>query len=737
MRIFIAVVVFLWIPGALSADVPSDVRNSRETAAYSPSPEWVNYTNGDKVTDIADDGDFLWIGTQGGGIVKLNKLTDELTFYDRANAGLPDNHIATVETDTAGNLWIGSLNSGIGMFNGNTCTVYNSENSGLPYDVWNQAIETDADGNVWIGSLYDVSEFDGADWTSFRIGNLASSNFWIADMEFDAQGDAWIGTSLGLYRLRGDELIVYDDVNRGVNAIETDSDGNLWIGTERGGLFRYDGEEWTVFDTENSEIPSNSVYSIASDSEGNLWLGTWKGLVKFSGKDWQVFDSDNSGLPEDSVLSVEIDENDNIWCGLFHNGLVKYDGTGWKHYDTTNSVFPSNFVYSVETDHQGNIWFGVTEGVVRFDGKNWTVYDSEDFGLTYVNTTSIETDADGNLWMRTKDQELRHNHLVKYDGERWTEIASPLPKVQPWFIRTDSQGILWFGSGLNGVFRFDGTSWTNYNTDNSPLPGNYIRDIAFDSHGNVWIGSDKGLVRFDRKENWTLYNTDNSEIPYDTFATLEFDSEDVLWLGGGGLTRFDGTSWTSYNRDNSGISSNRIMDICEDDEGNLWLGTSPGGLVKYDRKDEWKVYDQSNSGIARDNVYAVTVDSHGNKWMGHNLSGLSVFREGGIVFTDKDSVTYHSADHDSLKFNISLSELLRVIQIYTTGEYHCASGTEDGYTPGKGGNQTCRPHDSDYSPQDWRIGLNELLRTIQFYNSAGYHTDMNSEDGFAPGKLSR
>jgi len=90
----------------------------------------------------------------------------------------------------------------------------------------------------------------------------------------------------------------------------------------------------------------------------------------------------------------------------------------------------------------------------------------------------------------------------------------------------------------------------------------------------------------------------------------------------------------------------------------------------------------------------------------------------------------HSADTDA-SFSINLSELLRVIQFYNVGQFHCEDGTEDGYAPGPG-DTTCTPHDSDYSPQNWSLTLSELLRTIQFYNADEYAECEQGEDGYCP-----
>lgn len=83
---------------------------------------------------------------------------------------------------------------------------------------------------------------------------------------------------------------------------------------------------------------------------------------------------------------------------------------------------------------------------------------------------------------------------------------------------------------------------------------------------------------------------------------------------------------------------------------------------------------------------------------------------------------------------IDVSELLRVIQFFNWGAFHCQPGTEDGYAPGSGA-ESCTPHSSDYNPQDWAIDISELLRIIQFFNYGGYHAcpGANTEDGFCAG----
>ena len=45
------------------------------------------------------------------------------------------------------------------------------------------------------------------------------------------------------------------------------------------GLAKFDGTNWTVYNTSNSGLPDNGVYSIAIDGSGNKWIGTLAGLI--------------------------------------------------------------------------------------------------------------------------------------------------------------------------------------------------------------------------------------------------------------------------------------------------------------------------------------------------------------------------------------------------------------------------------------------------------------------------
>jgi len=113
-------------------------------------------------------------------------------------------------------------------------------------------------------------------------------------------------------------------------------------------------------------------------------------------------------------------------------------------------------------------------------------------------------------------------------------------------------------------------------------------------------------------------------------------------------------------------------------------------------------------------------------------------------------VVYHDADSDQDN-RLSLSELLRLIEIYNTrwnstrtGRYTMQAGSVDGYASDPATAEGTTPEGSRFHTADTdhnaQISLSELLRVIELYNTRSgtsrtgeYHRDSYSTDGFSSG----
>jgi ligand-binding sensor domain-containing protein len=601
--------------------------------SLSQTQEWIFFTGGEDINCLADEGQYLWVGTRR--LVKLNKTTGEFIVYNKWNSKLPDNYVRAIAIDGQGNKWIGT-SEGLAKFDGVNWSVYNTSNSGLPNN-YVTAIAIDGEGNKWIGTWGGgLAKFDGVNWSVYNISNSGLPSNNVTSIAIDRQGNIWVGTQEywngstyvggGLARFDGMNWTVYNTSNSGlpskyVYAIAIDGQGNKWIGTSGGGLVKFDGVNWTVYNMWNSGLPSNYVYAIAIDGQGNKWIGTYYGLAKFDGVNWTVYRTPDSGLPNNYVTAIAIDRGGNKWIGTMW-GFAKFDGVNWTVY---NIGLPYSYVTSIAIDEQGNKWIGTGGGLAKFDGVNWSVYNTSNSGLPNNYVTAIAIDGEGNKWIGTGAG------LAKFDGVNWivyNTSNSGLPDNNVYAIAIDGQGNKWIGT-YSGLAKFDGVNWTVYNPSNSGLPWNYVGAIAIDEQGNKWIGTGGGLAKFDGM-NWTVYNTSNSGLPYNYVRAIAIDEQGNKWIGtlGGGLAKFDGTSWTVYNTSNSGLPNDNVYAIAIDGQGNKWIGTDwagwGGGLAKFDGVN-WTAY---NTGL----VNAIAIDGWGNKWIGTGSgSGLAVYREGGVI----------------------------------------------------------------------------------------------------------
>ncbi|MBL0108646.1 MAG: hypothetical protein IPP52_15540 [Ignavibacteria bacterium] len=63
-------------------------------------------------------------------------------------------------------------------------------------------------------------------------------------------------------------------------------------------------------------------------------------MFKFDGINWTIFDTSNSPLRTQYVRVIHIDESDIKWIGTLNRGLVKLEDTTWTIYDEQNSRIP-------------------------------------------------------------------------------------------------------------------------------------------------------------------------------------------------------------------------------------------------------------------------------------------------------------------------------------------------------------------------------------------------------------
>lgn len=110
--------------------------------------------------DTANPQKYLWIGTKGGGLNRLNKQTGKFSKFDTKD-GLPNNVIYGILTDKEGKLWL-STNKGISKFDPIKTSFQNfNVDDGLQSNEFNRyAFGQTIDGMLFFGGMNGITYFD-------------------------------------------------------------------------------------------------------------------------------------------------------------------------------------------------------------------------------------------------------------------------------------------------------------------------------------------------------------------------------------------------------------------------------------------------------------------------------------------------------------------------------------------------------------------------------------------------
>ena len=118
----------------------------------------------------------------------------------------------------------------------------------------------------------------------------------------------------------------------------TSKDDYIYVGLLRNGIVRYNKKtsEKVFYNNITTNLPLGWVSSISFDSSGTLWV-TGGGLFKYKNEIWTMYTPENSQLPTDQIYSSFIDSSQNIWLATYGYGLLIFDRINWTSYNKTDT----------------------------------------------------------------------------------------------------------------------------------------------------------------------------------------------------------------------------------------------------------------------------------------------------------------------------------------------------------------------------------------------------------------
>lgn len=362
--------------------------------------------------------------------------------------------VNSLKVDLAGDLLIGTVNSGVNVYRNNTNNFVIPNG---PYSNLNLDISVDNSSRVWAvsGSLGDWSgrsgiyRYESPNWFNYTYSEFpVLSNGccgWVNTYP-DRLGNEWIsGWGNGLLKISGSEMIRYDETNSVMNqvgagfvltyGIDEDNNGDLWV---LNGLVDNAIVNFTQQVTYNQPVGGRFAFftQLAIDNYNTKWMllhpveGNVRGVMFFN-------------------------ENTNPTGNLISYQLLGSDVSQ---------------VNDIVTDNNGEVWVATNNGVIVIPNPEQVINQPGliptlfkmrliENGISTPlteNVLSIEVDALNNKWLGTINNGVIY---VSPDGstllKRFTTANSPMINNQITSIKSDRKtGTVYFGS-VNGIVSYN------------------------------------------------------------------------------------------------------------------------------------------------------------------------------------------------------------------------------------------------------------------------------------------
>jgi ligand-binding sensor domain-containing protein/serine phosphatase RsbU (regulator of sigma subunit) len=599
--------------------------------------------------------------------------------------GLSQSQVLEVIQDNSGEIWIGTANGGISIFDGLQYR-YITRQEGLPSN-------TIYDLELISETLMAVATFEGLAIIDIHNPFKPKIIKGIPDglvYKIFKDGDRIIlGTGKGICYLEDETIIVPENhplLDKPVFNICRDGKGRIWYCTlgygayyetgkninrlsEKEGLgsnnvncvFDFKGKTCVgtyagvfVFETEvqqeeTQELPFKNeiVFDAVHDVHGHYWLGTHNGLFHINGEA-KLYDTKDGLVGKDIGRLIE-DREGNIWCGSREGGLSKVRERIFTTY-TKDDLLRSNGINRIKSFNGGkSIWIATDKGITVLNDDNSNTYIDFTKGLPDNRVRAIEKGNGKEIYIGTAAG------LAIYDGSRFKSIKlgdGVNEYIQDICLHNDTI----FAGTYNGLARLEGSKLLAY-----PIKGlspTLINQLLSDGKGGLWISTNESGLYF-YKEGELHQFTEIEGFTAKTVKSIYLDDKGMLWAAtNSGLFLFKNSRFYRFSSDN-GLGSNAIVSIIQQDDSTYWAGLNKGTnrfVLRGESIHQVRLYSNEHGFSGQEsNPRAIYKGEDGRIWFGTN-GGLNIY--------------HPDRDHPNLKEPIvKISALLMFMQATDWNEY--------------------------------------------------------------------
>ena len=340
-----------------------------------------------------------------------------------------------------------------------------------------------------------------------------------------------------------------------------DEMGYLWLGTQGGGLCRFNGEEFEIWN-ETDGLQSNYIHALHSAND-SLFIGTKGGLsIKTKNKFTNL-----EGPRINKIYRI----NNKTYLAT-NIGIYRYDRKLGLKKINLNAKINTSIISDIAFD--GKLyWIATNKGLWKLNKiqNKATImerHSAHDFTAAIYHKNKIFAAAvdQGILILNTNSKSY---------GNYW--VSKPL-RVTNVSVHNDSE--LWFATDNEGIRIIDANTHAQKRVINrrNGLSISHIRKSIVDRQSNIWIATSGGGFYKYFQNNFIHYDQDTGLKGNRVYAVHQ--TKDGIWASNSevGLVKIDSLGIHHIPQDDR-LSEVKIKTITEDLNGNIWAGTDGKGIL--------------------------------------------------------------------------------------------------------------------------------------------------------------
>jgi ligand-binding sensor domain-containing protein len=610
---------------------------------------------------MVNDENYLWAGTCGQGLLRVDKTSGETVLFTLSNTGFNVDDVCALAFDSRGALLVGTSRGGIVRYNGSSW----EQLPGLPdTDVLGMTIDNKGSIWAWMQNLGIVRQ-DGSAWQPVmkRFSGMLTSgpngNVWMVNTPQNASGqcsDGRIDEYVNGEPLSTISLASVCSAMTNPMFIAVDNKKNCWVGTYTT-LLQCNEQSIQHFEVSDDTTSSRILTSLAVNHNDQLLLS----LIDYTdscelcfydpvnGKG-QPFDSIVIRLYNQYITTACADRKGGFWCASSNGTIIRIDELNRSSFfNTGNTVLPGNSIRSLLIDKSDNVWVGTSGGIARFDGTVWNCYSpAAGDTLCGPDARCLALDSSGIIWAGFQQplySTMTQAGLSYFVEQHWRGLK--LDHISIKAIAVAANGDQWVVDD-DGVYRYrdmigERLFETVYSSDRRIVPGTSVHTITFDDDTTPWIGTDLGIKKYihdawvdDTTINRYLQSTSVADVPVAAGSNVIVFRYGATWTGtANGLFKCSSGVCERFDTAGGVLPDNTVRCIAVDTPGSAWIGTARG-LVHFDGANR-TTYTLNNSPLRDNDITALAAARNGDMWVGTGFGGVTFLPVSGMsITTDRD-----------------------------------------------------------------------------------------------------